>query len=120
MGWEHREGGAASGYYYRSVRDGELVKKVYLGRGEDAHQAALALQQRQASRQEAKRLLLETCFPSDEAGQLGMEVQEWAVVLLQVWLILTGHHKHKRKWRRKRHGQKNKSGVESVGGLFAN
>jgi hypothetical protein len=117
MAWERRKAGAATGYYYQSVRVGEVVQKVYLGRGEAAHEAARDVQHRQASRREAKRLLREARLPSDEAGELAKDVQEWAVGLLHVWLILTGHHKQQRQWRRKRHGQKTKSGIESLGSL---
>jgi putative heme degradation protein len=104
MAWERRRKGAATGYYYRSVRVGEAVKKVYLGRGAEAREAAQLMEQQRRARNEAQCLLHESRFPSDEAGQLAIEVGEWAVGLLQVWLILTGHHKHKGQWRRARHG----------------
>lgn len=78
MAWESRRRGAATGYFYRSVRVGEVVKKVYLGRGAEAQEAAQLLEQHQRDRDEARCLLHEARFPVDEAGQLAIEVGEWA------------------------------------------
>lgn len=40
VGWDRKQKGPGTGYYYRSVRDGDRVRKVYLGRGPAAHEAA--------------------------------------------------------------------------------
>jgi hypothetical protein len=100
MGWERRRRGAASGYFYRSVRLGDTVKKVYCGRGEAGHEAAAVLERRRQGRLEAKKLLREARDGTDESDRLAGELREWADALLAAWLILTGHRKRRGQWRR--------------------
>jgi hypothetical protein len=100
MGWERRRKGPSSGYYYRSVRVGDQVRKVYLGRGEAAHAAAAELDGRRQARREAELLLKAELAEMEMANRLAAEVRAWAGGLATAWLILAGHHKHHGQWRR--------------------
>jgi hypothetical protein len=104
MGWERRQRGPGTGYFYRSVRIGDRVKKVYHGRGQAGHEAAAALELRRKGRLEAKTLLQDARNGTEEGDQLANELREWAEVLLDTWLILTGHHKRRGQWRRTSRG----------------
>jgi len=89
-------------YYYRSVRDGEKVHKVYVGAGEFARVFAegdiLRRTNRRAQRDREK----------EELGRLEAlanpidELSEAAKVLVQAHLIDAGYHKHKGEYRRAR------------------
>jgi hypothetical protein len=89
-------------YYYRSVRDGEKVRKVYVGAGEIACKSQegdiLRRAGREAQRQQAKAELerLETVA----APVLGLS--EAAEVLVRAHLIAAGYHRHKGEYRRAR------------------
>jgi 3-hydroxyisobutyrate dehydrogenase-like beta-hydroxyacid dehydrogenase len=89
-------------YYYRSVRDGEKVRKVYIGAGEIARMSQegdiLRRTGREAQRQQAKAELerLETVA----APVLGLS--EAAEVLVRAHLIAAGYHGHKGEYRRAR------------------
>jgi len=89
-------------YYYRSVRDGEKVHKVYVGAGEFARIFAegdiLRRTGRKAQRETEKAELerLEALVSPDE------ELSEVAEVLVRAHLIHAGYHRHKGEWRRAR------------------
>ncbi len=104
MGWERRPNEQGVAYYYRSIRVGDRVKKVYFGRGQAGHEAAAELELRRKGRLEAKTLLEEARDGADEADRLAAELREWAEVLLNTWLILTGHRKRRGQWRRTSRG----------------
>ena len=104
MGWERRPNKQGVAYYYRSVRLGDRVRKVYLGRGEAGHEAAAAQELKRKGRLEAKKLLQDAHNCTDEADRLAAELREWANVLLSTWLILTGHRKRRGQWRRTNRG----------------
>ena len=100
MAWEIRERGGP--YYYRNVRDGEKVRKVYVGAGEIAcisHEADVLLRtdrkaQRDREKEELGRL-------EDLAAPVE-ELSEAAEVLVRAYLIAFGYHRHKGEWRRAR------------------
>jgi hypothetical protein len=89
-------------YYYRSVRDGERVRKVYVGAGEvaricsetDTLQRTSRRAQRERERAELERL--EGLVAPLE------EVSEAAKVLLIAHLVDGGFRKRKGEWRRAR------------------
>jgi hypothetical protein len=89
-------------YYYRSVRDGEKVRKVYVGAGEvaricsetDILQRSSRRAQRERERAELERL--EGLVAPLE------EVSEAAKVLLRAHLVDGGYRKRKGEWRRAR------------------
>jgi hypothetical protein len=96
---EHRDGQL---YYYRSVRDGEKVRKVYVGAGEvaricsetDILQRSSRRAQRERERAELERL--EGLVAPLE------EVSEAAKVLLVAHLVDGGYRTRKGEWRRAR------------------
>lgn len=104
MAWERRAGGPGTGYFYKSVRVGDRIKKIYLGRGQAGHEAALEVERRRQARREAKELLRAAKENADEADRLAAELRGWADALLRAWLVLSGHHKRRGEWRKRREG----------------
>ena len=100
MGWDRKKRGPGTGYFYRSVRVGDRVKKVYLGRGAAGHEAAAELDLRRRGRREAMALLRADREGVEEADQLAAELRAWAEALLAAWLVLSGHHQHRGQWRK--------------------
>ena len=103
MGWEQRTHGAKTGYFYRSVRCGDHVRKVYYGRREAGHEAAAERERRIRGRQEAAKLLWDDRNGTEEADKLATELREWGKVLLSTRLILSGYRKHRGQWRKTNH-----------------
>ena len=99
MGLEKRSGRV---YYYKSRRDGEKVRKVYVGAGDFAHLAAKLDETERLRREEevayweAERECLE------RSAAFLQELEEAAEVLLRAHLLASGCHRHKGQWRRKR------------------
>ena len=89
-------------YYYKSRRDGEKVRKVYVGAGDFAHLAAKLEEAERLRREEeaayweAERERLE-----ENAAFLG-ELEEAVEVLTRAHLLASGCHRHKGQWRRRR------------------
>jgi hypothetical protein len=89
-------------YYYRSVRDGERVRKVYVGAGEfaricsetDILRRSSRRAQRERERAELERLK-SLVAPLEE-------VSEVAKVLVTAHLVDGGYRKRKGEWRRAR------------------
>jgi hypothetical protein len=89
-------------YYYRSVRDGEKVRKVYEGSGELARIAhereimsrAVREHERRAEREELDRLVA-LAAPVEE-------LSEATEVLVQAHLVAAGYRRYQGKWRRAR------------------
>jgi hypothetical protein len=89
-------------YYYRSVRDGEKVRKLYVGAGEfaricsetDILQRTSRRAQRERERAELERI----------KGLVALveEVSEAAKVLVTAHLVDGGYRKHKGEYRRAR------------------
>jgi hypothetical protein len=82
-------------YYYRSVRDGERVRKVYVGAGEVArisHESDVLVR----AGQEAERQRLEALSAPV------LELSEASEVLARAHLIAAGCHRHKGEWRHAR------------------
>ncbi len=100
VAWEQRERGGR--YYYRSIRDGERVRKEYVGAGElaritaegDVLKRARREGERQRGREEVERL-------EDLAAPV-LEIDEAAEVLTHAALVASGYHRHKGEWRRER------------------
>ena len=101
MGLEKRNGRV---YYYKSRRDGEKVRKVYVGAGDFAHVAAELDETERLRRKEevaywkAERERLER-----DAAFL-QELTEAAEVLVRAHLLASGFHQHKGQWRRRQRG----------------
>jgi len=101
MGWEKRERGAGP-YYYRSVREGNRVRKEYIGSGQIAEVLAHADETiRQCREEEAARWREERERVEDLVAPL-LELCEATKILTRAHLIAEGCHKHKGEWRRAR------------------
>ena len=89
-------------YYYKSHRDGEKVRKVYLGAGDFAQVAAKLDEAERLRRKE------EVAYWEAERELLGRsaafleELEEAAEVLVRAHLLASGCHQHKGQWRRQR------------------
>ncbi len=100
MSWEKRERGGR--YYYRSVRDGERVRKEYIGTGEMAEAIAHAdeairqerKRKRERGREEVERL--------EELAAPVLKIDEAAEVLARAALVAAGYHRYKGEWRLRR------------------
>ena len=89
-------------YYYRSVRDGERVRKVYVGAGEFARICSETDILRRTSRRaqrERERTELERL---EGLVALVEEFSEAAKVLVIAHLVDGGYRKRKGEWRRAR------------------
>lgn len=100
MAWEKRERGDR--YYYRSVRDGDKVRKEYVGAGPFAELAAhsdeVIRQSREDRREEERREL-------DQLQELAapvLKLDHDAAVLARAHLIASGYRRRKGEWRRER------------------
>ena len=87
-------------YYYRSVREGERVCKVYLGAGDLARIArdeelmsrALKVAERERQRKEVERL--------EVLAAPVAELCEISEIIARAHLVAAGCHRHKGEWRR--------------------
>jgi hypothetical protein len=89
-------------YYYRSVRDGEKVRKVYVGAGEFARicsETDILRRTGRRAQRERERTELEKL---EGLVALVEEVSEAAKVLVTAHLVDGGYRKHKGEWRRAR------------------
>lgn len=100
MGWVRRQGRS---YYYRSIRIGGTVRRVYAGTGEAGRRAAAEDARRRAARRaraEARREGAEQWAEAE--GQLD-EFIRLTEALARAALMAAGYHRHARgAWRRKR------------------
>ncbi len=89
-------------YYYRSVRDGERVRKVYVGAGEFARICSETdILRRTGRRAQRERERAELERLKDLVGPLE-GVSEAAKVLVTAHLVDGGYRKRKGEWRRAR------------------
>jgi hypothetical protein len=99
VAFERRDGTL---YYYRSVRDGEKVRKVYVGAGEIArisHESDILRRTGQEARREREKADLERL---DALAAPVLELSEAAEILARAHLLASGCHRHKGEWRRAR------------------
>jgi hypothetical protein len=89
-------------YYYRHIRDGDRVRKVYLGSGElalIAHEHDLikrAEQQHQRNEEREERKKLEALASSVE------ELSDMAEIITRAYLIASGYRCYQGHWRKRR------------------
>ena len=99
MGLENHKGHV---YYYKSRRDGEKVRKLYVGAGDFAHVAAkLDEAERLRSKEEVAYWKAENEHLERSAAFV-RELEEAAKVLVRAHLLASSCHKHKGQWRRQR------------------
>ncbi len=99
MALEKRSGNL---YYYRSIRRGGQVHKVYVGAGElarNAHERQLMNRAAEGHRRGAERAERERL---EALVAPVAEISEAAEVLARAHLIAAGCHRHKGEWRRER------------------
>lgn len=96
MAWETRRGRQ---YLYRSERNGAHVRKLYVGRGAKAEQAARELADAKAQREHdrAEATNLEARLAA--ADQITAEGQQGAAQLVEATLLVVGYHNHRGEWR---------------------
>jgi hypothetical protein len=89
-------------YYYRSVRDGEKVRRVYVGAGEFArisHEEDILRRTSRRAQREREKAELERL---KDLVVLVEEFSEAAKVLVTAHLVDGGYRKRKGEWRRAR------------------
>jgi hypothetical protein len=89
-------------YYYRSIREGDKVRKVYVGAGElarIAHESDLLRRSGQEAERERHREELERLAAFAVPVE---EVSEAAQIFARAHLIASGCHRHKGEYRRAR------------------
>ena len=91
------------GYYYRSHRDGDRVRRVYLGNGPIAHLSSLMVEQRRV-----EAVVRSRAWQAGEAARVPAEVGQHeldglADRMMRATLLAAGYHRHDRgPWRRRR------------------
>jgi hypothetical protein len=100
VGLERRRNGNV--YYYRSVRDGDKIRKVYLGAGETArvsHEKDVLRRTGRKAQREREKEHLERL---KALAAPVLEASEAAEILARAHFIVAGYHKHKGEYRRAR------------------
>lgn len=103
MGWDRKLRGNGRGYFYRSVRVGVQVKKIYLGRGQYAEAEARQIADRQRaqhSERDAREHELARLVTPD---RLLAELHRIVGALVDFALHDVGYHNHRGEYRRRRH-----------------
>jgi hypothetical protein len=102
MGWDAKASGL---YYYHSVKEGGRVRKVYIGRGEQAEKLAHQIEQRRQERQACNQALHQEQDRLAVAEQHFRELCDLAALLVQAVLLTANYYQHKGQWRRRGHGR---------------
>ncbi|MCE9525809.1 MAG: hypothetical protein K8R36_07120 [Planctomycetales bacterium] len=101
MGW-YAKGKSQHKYFYRSIRIGDRVKKVCLGRGFRAIAESEMIEERKKARSEATAAQRQDEERIKEADSLLREFTERVEIFVTTTLLLAGWHNHKGEWRRRR------------------
>jgi hypothetical protein len=99
MALENRNGNL---YYYRSVREGERVRKVYIGAGEFARISSERDVLNRTGREEERQRGRETVARLEALAAPLVELDETADALLRAAFVAGGHHRYKGEWRLRR------------------
>jgi hypothetical protein len=89
-------------YYYRSIRRGDKVRRVYVGSGElatIAHERDLMERAQKEHRRQEERRELEKL---ESLAAPVLEIGEAAEVLTRAHLVAAGYRRHKGEWRMRR------------------
>jgi hypothetical protein len=89
-------------YYYRSVRTGDRVRKVYVGAGELARLTAQRDLANRATREGERQRERAELEQLEALNQPVEELCEAAEILLKVHLVADGYRRYQGKWRRAR------------------
>ena len=96
MAWETR---GACPYYYKSRRIGNTVRKVYLGSGDVAKQAAANDAAAKAKRVADQTALAEFQTRLANVDQLAADVDQGVRLLTEAALLTAGFREHRGEWR---------------------
>jgi hypothetical protein len=102
MAWENR---GRRQYYYRSLRQGDVVVKQFVGSGEAGRFAAEADQAARFARRQAAQLRRQRNAPVDELGALLDEFDQLVDELVTCELLCAGARQHRRQWRLPKNGR---------------
>ena len=104
MGWETRHGRK---YFYRSVRDGDRVRKRYFGAGFVGRRAARTYALRRAEQRAQKEAWQAAMAMFDTAEEQLSRLEEGCKVVMDAALYSYGFHRPTRHaWRRWRNGRR--------------
>ncbi len=103
MAWERRCNGRL--YYYRSRRNGDLVRKVYMGGGEQGRAAAEADQAARDARRQAAQRCEDESRPVEELAARLDELGRLVDRLVACHLLTHGWTQHHRQWRAPTNGR---------------
>jgi hypothetical protein len=101
MSWDKKSGHGP--YFYRTVRLDGGVRKIYVGRGEEAVRQARQVEQRQRqllAQREARQLELARVAAAEEKLRDLLTLTD---ALVRGVLLAAGFREHKSQWRKKRH-----------------
>jgi hypothetical protein len=89
-------------YYYRSVRDGEKVRKVYVGAGDLARIASESDTLRRTGREAQKEREKAELERLDTLAAPVLELSEAAEILAHAHLVAGGYRRYQGHWRLRR------------------
>jgi hypothetical protein len=99
VAWETKDGNR---YYYRSVRDGERVRKEYVGKGEIAELIAHATEARRLAREDRRERERDELERLEALVAPVQELDGQAEALVGALLVAAGYRKRKGEWRLRR------------------
>src|SRR5215203_1015470 len=97
-------------YYYKSRRDGEKVRKVYVGAGDFAHLAAQLDEAERLRREEETTRWRKEKKRLEASAAFVKELEGVAEILTRAELFVAGFHKRKGEWRRRRESTRDVEG----------
>ena len=91
MGWE-------KGYYYRKQWAAGHVRSVYMGRGFAGARAASEDEEARVARAQVRAALNAAISDERRLADVEHDIKNFTAGVL----LVTGHHRHRRQWRRNR------------------
>jgi hypothetical protein len=99
MSWDTK--GSRGPYYYKSVREGDRVRKIYIGRGERAIEEARKVEQRKQNQQAQREARHQEITRIAAANALLKEFKALADVLILAIMTDAGFYLHRGQWRKR-------------------
>ena len=100
MALENRRNGRQ--YFYRKRRVGKQIISQYLGTGYATHLMQLLDEHERQEAQQKRQAWQDTVDSEEQLDAMIDEVTEAMNVYADALMIATGHHRHKRQWRKQR------------------
>jgi len=98
MAWEQRQNG--SRYYYRSVREGNRVRRVYIGRGPCAEAIAKKFETARAEREADRAAVAANKARFEAAWESLKELEAFVDAAVRTAFEEAGYHYSSGRWRR--------------------